>query len=244
MVTIFPTLARPKLPSGWKRVVIPADNPEVQGEIKELCTECVNALREFIRGPVLKLSGAVTVEPVEDLPPIGCTAHGGPDCICTPDDMQRMYHPDDTHEFVGDEDTCTSAKDCPVTWGEFNQWRKKDPRPNLTERARKLAAGKRCTCAGAGFGTEDCAAHHPDGVEKGTHLACQDPRDGRCPGIYRRGLFREHMERWHGIKVSERSKPCPYCAEIADGIMKLGQHIARDHPGDWQAWIDGGQKAG
>jgi hypothetical protein len=139
-----------------------------------------------------------------------------------------------------------------------------DPRPHLTARAVEIAGGEKCTCgpgrphratcpvrcscAGVGFGTEDCVPHHPDGLERGTHLKCfqagQPETAGDCPGIYRRGMFAEHMERWHGITLAERSKPCPYCAEISQGIMQLGQHIAKEHPGDWQAWIDGGQKAG
>lgn len=107
---------------------------------------------------------------------------------------------------------------------------------------------KRCTCAGVGFGTEDCVLHHPDGLEKGTHLKCYRNETGdtagECPGIYRRGMFAEHMERWHGLKVAEGSKACPYCATIESGIWELGQHIAAEHPGDWHAWVDGGQHAG
>jgi hypothetical protein len=214
------TAVLPKLPEGWRRVELPADDERVQGERKELCEGCVNALRRFFEG-----DGAVPglLEP-ETLDAVaeefrdavqaerrGCVGHGGPDCVC--------------------ED--------------------EDPRPNLTARAEKIATGgngvrsERCTCSGVGFGTEDCVPHHPDGLEKGTHLKCfQDAGEGECPGIYRRGMFAEHMSRWHRIPVAEKSKPCPYCATIASGIMELGPHIAAEHPGDWQAWIDGGQKAG
>ncbi|AXH49452.1 hypothetical protein SEA_CROSBY_64 [Streptomyces phage Crosby] len=197
------TAVLPKLPEGWRRVELPADDERVQGERKELCEGCVNALRQFFEG-----DGAVPglLEP-ESLPEL----------------MQT------------DREILATLED--------------DPRPNLTARAEQIASGgvrsERCTCAGAGFGTEDCVPHHPDGLAKGTHLKCfQAAGEGECPGIYRRGMFAEHMSRWHRIPVAEKSKPCPYCATIASGIMELGPHIAAEHPGDWQAWIDGGQKAG
>jgi hypothetical protein len=115
-------------------------------------------------------------------------------------------------------------------------WDGEDVTPNLTARARLIASGKRCVCAGAGFGTEDCPMHNPDGVAKGTHLPCQqDQGKGECPGIFRRGLFHEHMERWHGVPVHRDSEPCPICPDILPG-GRLGEHIANMHPGDWQAW--------
>lgn len=111
-----------------------------------------------------------------------------------------------------------------------------DSRPNLTARAELISSGKRCTCAGVGFGTEDCTMHHPDGVQAGTHLPCTYGQNaGECPGIFRRGLFHEHMGRWHGIKVHPSSEPCPYCSDIHPG-SRLGEHIAKDHPGEWSAW--------
>ncbi|UTN91893.1 hypothetical protein SEA_STUFF_62 [Streptomyces phage Stuff] len=204
----------PKLPAGWERVVIPAADEAVQGERKELCPECVNALRQFFEGDG-KVPGLL--EP-ESLPDASRTTTITVFGKLTPDGLS----------VLGMDP---------------------DPRPNLTERAVKIATNgvrsERCTCAGVGFGTEDCVPHHPDGLEKGTHLKCQgDQGAGECPGIFRRGMFAEHMDRWHGVKVSEKAKPCPYCPEIFDGIMGLGPHIASTHPGDWQAWADGGQVSG
>ncbi|AWY07546.1 hypothetical protein SEA_LAZERLEMON_63 [Streptomyces phage LazerLemon] len=294
----------PRLPEGWRRVALPAEDEAVQGERKELCAECVNALRKFFEGDgavpgllepetlddvdadlctcpqpqvprppcplhesveikqntIMRpecLAGQHETDPAGDpedpacrycgtLPdrPQGCIAHGGPDCICGPEEMRQLYHPERPHDFVGDEDTCTISRDCPVTWGEFTAWRKQ----NEPERVKRDDRTRHCTCAGVGFGTEDCAVHHPDGLEKGTHLKCfrNDSGDtaGECPGIYRRGMFAEHMERWHGLKVAPETKPCPYCTHTERYITELGPHIAKEHPGDWQAWIDGGQTAG
>lgn len=220
---------QPRLPEGWRRVVIPAEDEAVQGERKELCAECVNALRQFFEG-----DGAVPglLEP-ETLAAVEAAAAQCDGCTHAP-------HAAGACSVVWMGDRCECDEPVGV-----------DPRPNLTARAEKIATGgngvrsERCTCAGVGFGTEDCVPHHPDGLEKGTHLKCQqDDGAGECPGIYRRGMFPEHMERWHGIKVAEGSKACPYCPEIKKYITELGPHIAKDHPGDWQAWIDGGQKPG
>ncbi|WIC89213.1 hypothetical protein SEA_BOGOTA_63 [Streptomyces phage Bogota] len=224
----IPMLARPGLPEGWRRVVIPAADEAVQGERKELCERCVNALRQFFEG-----DGAVPG-------------------LLEPESLERVtVHLEETGE-PGAEYRVTAIDGCTCPQPE----EPRPPcslheRPNLTARAEKIATGgngvrsERCTCSGVGFGTEDCVPHHPDGLEKGTHLKCfQDAGEGECPGIYRRGMFAEHMSRWHRVPVAEKSKPCPYCATIASGIMELGPHIAAEHPGDWQAWIDGGQKAG
>lgn len=214
MAAVVPAFRETALPDGWRRPTLPQRDGSAWK--KDLCPGCVNALWLFMEGdgavPGLLEPETLDAKAEEFRDAVraerrGCIAHGGPDCVCEPE----------------------------------------DPRPNLTARAERIARGdlgQRCTCAGVGFGTEDCVPHHPDGLEKGTHLKCFQDSEGECPGIYRRGLFREHMERWHGIKVAERSKPCPYCAEITSGVMELGPHIAREHPGDWQAWIDGGQKAG
>ncbi|AWY07301.1 hypothetical protein SEA_HENOCCUS_63 [Streptomyces phage Henoccus] len=240
------TAKLPKLPADWRRVTIPAEDEAVQHEVKELCGACVNALRQFFQGdgavpgllepetldqltmdPVALRGGCTCPQPQEPRPP--CPLHEQP----TVEDVAEMLREHRPEGCIGH-----GGPDCVC----------EDPRPNLTERARKLAGGEKsrhCTCAGVGFGTEDCAVHHPDGLEKGTHLKCYQDPDGReCPGIYRRGMFVEHMDRWHGIPVDRESKPCPYCGNIESGIMKLGQHIAADHPGHWQAWIDGGQQAG
>lgn len=243
-VSIFGPMSKTKLPDGWRRVGIPEPDPAVQGDVKELCPRCLDALRKFFEGDgaVPGLLESETLNGVEDVfrdavraGRNGCIAHGGPDCICPPETCDGCNHArhaagECAVVYAGDRCEC----DEPL----------KDPRPNLTERARKIAAGELCVCAGVGFGTEDCPAHHPNGVAEGTHLPCQLNENGDCPGIFRRGMFPEHMERWHKVKVSERSKPCPYCPAFFDGIMLTGQHIAKAHPGDWQAWIDGGQNAG
>lgn len=64
-----------------------------------------------------------------------------------------------------------------------------------------------------------------------------------CRGWYPVGRLDEHMADVHGPRPAG-AKQCPYCPEELDGIVPLGQHIARAHPGDWQAWRDSGQKAG
>lgn len=198
LAVALPMIARPRLPEGWKRLVIPAEDEAVQGERKELCPECVNALRAFFTGDG-KVPGLLEPESLPDARPTTTITVFGK---LVPEGV----------EVLGVDNGVRS---------------------------------ERCTCSGVGFGTEDCVPHHPDGLEKGTHLKCfQDSGEGECPGIYRRGMFAEHMSRWHRIPVAEKSKPCPYCATIASGIMELGPHIAKEHPGDWQAWIDGGQKAG
>jgi hypothetical protein len=245
-------MREPALPENWRRVTFPAVVEGEKDQRKHLCGRCVNALLLFLvdDGAVPGLledegSGRVTVrleetgvagaeyrvaaiegctcpQPVEPTPP--CPLHR-PVCEVTGNHTAAP----------GEGGVC---QHCGAVY---------DERPNLTERARKLAAGERakCTCAGVGFGTEDCVAHHPEGLAKGTHLKCyQDPEGKECPGIYRRGMFREHMQRWHGVPVAEGSKPCPFCATIEPGIMRLGQHIAKEHPGDWQAWCDGGSVTG
>lgn len=221
-------MREPALPEDWRRVAFPVAEPGAKDERKHLCERCVNALALFLVG-----DGAVP----------GLLEEAGQERV--------VVHLEETGvagaEYrVASIDGCTCPKPveptppCPV--------HEQDPRPNLTERAERIAGmktGQRCVCAGAGFGTEDCPLHHPDGLEKGTHLKCyQDPEGKECPGIYRRGLFREHMSRWHGIPVAEGSKACPYCAEITKGITQLGPHIAKEHPGQWELWRSGGQIAG
>lgn len=98
-----------------------------------------------------------------------------------------------------------------------------DPRPNLTARAAKLASGN----IRVGSMTAPC----PEG-------------DGRCSGLYERGQLHEHMSRCHGIIVARKTRQCPYCTDLYDYMTQLGPHIAKEHPGEWQAWIDGGQKPG
>lgn len=238
-VSIFGPMSKTKLPDGWRRVGIPEPDPAVQGDVKELCPRCLDALRKFFEGDGA-VPGLLEPEALEDVfrdavraGRNGCIAHGGPDCICPPQTCLDGKH-------ITTEETHPRCVRCGASPFDAEA----DPRPNLTERARKIAAGELCVCAGVGFGTEDCPAHHPNGVAEGTHLPCQLNENGDCPGIFRRGMFPEHMERWHKVKVSERSRPCPYCPAFFDGIMLTGQHIAKEHPGDWQAWIDGGQNAG
>lgn len=214
----LPAFRETPVPDGWQRVSLP--EPDGSSWKRELCPGCVNALMDFMRD-----DGAVAglLELKEALREDGCN--------CPLPEVPRPPCP--VHEK-----TVTGT----------------DPdAPRVESAVIHTTAGSwqlpRCTCAGAGFGTEDCVVHHPDGLEKGTHLTCfqadQPVYAGdRCPGIYRRGMFAEHMSRWHGVKMEDRAKPCPFCATIESGIMKLGQHIAADHPGDWQAWIDGGQHAG
>src|ERR1044072_5252522 len=182
--------ARPRLPDLWHRVAEPVDDEAVEWPVRHLCPECVNALRKFFQGDG-EVPGLLSVETLE----------GIGECTCPQPQEPRPLCP--VHERVELEATAP------------------DPRPNLTERARKLAGGEKsrhCTGAGAGFGTEDCAVHHPEGLEQGTHLKCYQDPDGReCPGLFRRGMFREHMERWHGIPVAEGSVQCPFCATIEAG---------------------------
>lgn len=271
-----------KLPQGWHRVPEPVDDERIEWPRRELCPECVEALRDFFRGDgavagllspetiasVEERAGCTCPKPEEPRPPCplhevgmddveavfrdairaerrGCIAHGGPDCICPPEEL-----PHDTPECPfcprpGYQLTNEHIREVhPDRWDEWAELEGVDPRPNLTERARKLASGQLCVCAGVGFGTEDCPAHHPNGVAEGTHLPCTYGREGdECPGIFRRGMFAEHMKRWHEIPIAPGSLPCPYCSDIHPS-PNLGGHIAKAHPGDWQAWIDGGQNAG
>src|ERR1044072_7691717 len=208
--------ARPRRADRGHGVAEPVGDEAVERPVRHLCPECVNALRKFFQGDG-EVPGLLSVETLEGIGEGTCPQPQEPRPLCP------------VHERVELEAAAP------------------DPRPTLTERARKLAGGEKsrhCTCAGAGFGTEDCAVHHPEGLEQGTHLKrYQDPDGRECPGLFRRGMFREHMERWHGIPVAEGSVQCPFCPTIEPG-WKLGAHIAAEHPGDWQAWIDGGSARG
>lgn len=245
-------LREPQLPEGWHRVAFPPVEKGGKDQRKHLCDRCVNALRLFLVGDgavpgLLEVDGAqrVTVR-LEETGVAGAEYRVAAIDGCTCPQPEQPRPPCPLHRPVCEvTGTHTAAVDKPGVCQHCGEVY--DERPNLTERARKLAGGRagRCTCAGVGFGTEDCAVHHPEGLERGTHLKCyQDPEGKECPGIYRRGMFREHMERWHRIPVAEGSKPCPFCAVIEPGIMRLGQHIAKVHPGEWQAWCDGGSVAG
>jgi len=234
------------LPGGWREVALrDAMNDEVAPQRWQLCSPCVNAFLSFFEN-----DGAVPglLEP-ESLPELNfqeCPFCTGEAQYGVLSEHIKAVHPDRWPTWAELEDE--PKRELTILNPAAARLLAADPRPNLTERARKLSRGDRtrhCTCAGVGFGTEDCAVHHPDGLKDGTHLKCMvDAEEGECPGIYRRGMFSEHMERWHGVKIAEGSKPCPYCPDIYSGIMKLGQHIAAAHPGDWQAWCDGGSKTG
>lgn len=243
-----------RLPAGWHRVAEPVDDERIEWPRRELCPACVTALRKFFEGDGA-VPGLLSVETLDEKAEEfrdavraqrrGCIAHGGPDCVCPPEELSHdtpecPFCPRPGYQLTNDH----VREVHPDRWDAWAELEGVDPRPNLTERARKMASGQRCVCAGAGFGTEDCPMHHPNGVAEGTHLPCQMNESGECPGIFRRGMFPEHMERWHGVKIAPGSKPCPFCPEIVSGMMKIGQHIARAHPGDWQAWNDSGQRAG
>lgn len=159
------------LPKDWRRVEVPALEPEEVAERKELCPGCVNALRAFFEGDgaVPGLLEPETLKALQDMP----------------------VHPE-----------------------------AQDPRPNLTARAERVASGN---------------------IPVGTTTApCPNAGDGLCDGRYRRGELHEHMLTEHGVRVSKRSVQCPYCVEIQPR-SNVGAHIASAHPGDWQAWNDGGQ---
>ncbi len=253
-----------KLPQGWHRVPEPVDDERIEWPRRELCPECVEALRDFFRGDgaVAGLLSPETIASADECPECGDTGacNGGPCPLSHAVEVEQAGGPsrvaaEAPHAETPDEAPLLCPR-CGTDISDYDDddfvYRTGDERPYCSgecvvaahRAALKIAAGELCVCAGVGFGTEDCPAHHPNGVAEGTHLPCQLNENGDCPGIFRRGMFPEHMERWHKVKVSERSKPCPYCPAFFDGIMLTGQHIAKEHPGDWQAWIDGGQNAG
>lgn len=291
------------LPKAWERVIIQAETEGVQGERKELCPACVAALRLFFEGdgavPGLlepaTLDAVVRPEdagralwPVPDAEPEpqGCIAHGGPDCICLTDVEveQQKWHPDTPHDFVGDEDTCTVVRACPVTWGEFRAWKKSavpvpvplwgtspEPEPEHEMAPEEEDEGRehehdfgpgnmaRCACGSmysdvlartealngpVSFAGADPAAPFGQRIPVGSKTApCPEGGRGLCAGVYTRGALHQHMQTEHGIKLSSGSDGCPFCPEICT-ISLLGSHIAQQHPGDWQAWVDsrGGEK--
>lgn len=250
----------PRLPANWKRVGIPADEEGIQGERKELCAECVNALRAFFEG-----DGAVPglLEP-ENLPRV--LEHDTPECPYCPRPGYQLTreHLQECHPKQRVERECNCPQPqaarppCPVhevpqapcadgkhnmpagsdacircgrTWAEFVAESGEDSRPNLTERARKIVSGE--------MRVSEAAELIPVGQ---TWMVCPAPPAGvgyGCEGRYERGKLREHMEDEHGVKVAEGSDQCLFCKHIGP-VASLGSHVAAEHPGDWERWRSGG----
>lgn len=221
-----------KLPRAWRRVAFP--EPDGSAWNRELCERCVNALRLFLVGDgavpgLLEHDALVAAEcmcpkPQEPTPP--CPIHG-----LEPEEEPEPEHekapPEDDggreheHLFVHSIGPCrcgSTYEDVLARTAALN-----DPRPNLTARAEKIASGR---------------------IPVGEKLATCPEGDGRCSGMYERGDFHGHMQRCHGVKVMDGSRKCPYCPDVASSMLELGPHIAKEHPGDWQAWVDGGQHPG
>jgi hypothetical protein len=200
--------AFPRLPKGWRRIEVPAAEVGAMASTKETCSACLDALRAFYSGDgaVAGLLEPETLERVEE-------EHEH--------DFDRLHGMCRCGSTYADvlERTATMNKDG-VEVAES------DPRPNLTERARKIATGKATVSEAAGL------------LAVGEMTApCPNAGDDFCDGTYQRGEFHWHMRSVHGVPVAEGSQPCPFCSSIYPG-EKLGAHIADEHPGEWQAWAD------
>lgn len=231
-MVINPLLRRTevRLPQLWHYVAEPVDDEAVEWPRRALCPECVNALRQFFQGDgavpgllsmevleVVERTGCLCPKPVEPTPP--CPVHTGPpeldhdtpECPFCPLPGYQL-----TNEHVREEH--------PDRWDEWAELEGVDPRPNLTERARKITAGE--------MRVSEASQMIPVGQ---TWAVCPNASDTTCAGTYRRGEFHDHMKFAHGVPVAVDSEPCPYCPDIHPG-SKLGAHIAKAHPGQWELW--------
>ncbi|UTN93069.1 hypothetical protein SEA_MARKY_66 [Streptomyces phage Marky] len=109
-----------------------------------------------------------------------------------------------------------------------------DPRPNLTARAEVLSSAEAMEAIRTG-------------EKAGRLLPCPEKAaQGReCKGWYEQGKgFLAHLEEAHpGLNaegVANARHGCPYCAGAYKGV-KLGEHIASEHPGEWEKWRSEGQ---
>jgi hypothetical protein len=78
--------------------------------------------------------------------------------------------------------------------------------------------------------------------ERGGQLVVCPEREavaGECGGWYERGRITEHMQEHHA-GGGGRGR-CPYCAHHGPSPM-IGQHVAADHPGEYEGWRSGGQQ--
>lgn len=203
----------PRLPEGWRRVLLPQEMAEVQGERKELCPACLAALRQFFEGDGA-VPGLLEPETLDAVDP----EQAGRDMWPEPD-AEGLEEPEpEEGEHEHDFDRLHGICRCGSTYGD------------VMRRTAELN--------GQTFVGVDPAAPFGQRIPVGSKTApCPNADEGRCPGVYTRGALHQHMEAVHGVRVSAESDACPFCPEIMKS-GRLGQHIARQHPGHWQAWVD------
>jgi hypothetical protein len=214
------------IPEEWRRVDLPAEKPGAQPERVELCSRCVNALRQFMTG-----DGAVPglLEP-ESL--AAADAEAGPQC-------GNCGHPEHTDgvcvaAVIGDQGAgrCMCTEEL-AELGDENARRVL----GLTERAQKLASGSLRVSEAREVVADVKAAERPDS----SFLECPeaDPANRACGGFYPRGRLTEHMQAAHGGGGGTR--PCALgCGERVPNPT-MGQHIAKAHPGEYEKWRSDGQ---
>jgi hypothetical protein len=210
----LPIFREVPLPEGWRRVAMPKDDGSAWKKI--YCPACVNALGEWERGepiaPVTRPVGSVITEPGFLSTAEGTRPDGEPVRV-----VARLKPVDgdwSRFEVVSIETTGTGEPE--------------DERPNLTRRAEVLSSAEATEAIRLG--------------ESGGQLQrCpeREAAEGECSGWYERGKLVEHMQTAHN-GGGGRGR-CPYCPWHGP-TPTVGQHVAKDHPGQYEAWRSGGQR--
>ena len=136
---------RPELPDGWRRVSVPM--PDGSAWTKEICPADLRRLWDlFGVTPDEPTQAEIDEDEAEPTVCVACEHkpedHEGSGpcarcaCVLSPVEcldpqwadlvakLATQHHVGRGHDFVGDEDTCVADPHCPVTWGEFQAWRK------------------------------------------------------------------------------------------------------------------------